>query len=454
MGNYACWLSVLSALVLSVLSTSLICHATPSPSPWDKMLMKHKWDVIPDNWVSLGHPPNGTTINLYMALKANLENALIDALHEVSHPRHPKHVPFTSTPLLEACSHVLLRCFRYGAHLSREQAAELVAPHPDTLESVFSWLKYNGVPPSSISKTSGGSWLSIAGVPVSQANKLLQASYELYCHTWTNETILRTASYAIPAALHLHVKTVVPTTAFTSTRLLEQTPRSGSGGEVAQANGGSGEPSDVLSGRDDDSYVVPSFLRWIYTMPFNDPVAKGGNKLGIAGISNEIPRKQDERLFMTKYRPNAITSTVTVIPVNGGVDDRFPPGDRANYDTQYSAALTYPTPIEYYTIGGVQKVSTTSGLPESDDQYLGWLLYMTNLPSVPQTISVPYFTKESDITSEYAHSLCKLFTALGTRGASVLAASGDDGVGRGKCKDRSGNVKFYTVFPASCTCDV
>ena len=86
------WLSVLVFLVLSVLFPGLACHATPSPSPWDEMLIKHKWDAIPNDWVSLGQPPNGTTIKLQIALKANHENALIDALHEVSHPRGPKHV--------------------------------------------------------------------------------------------------------------------------------------------------------------------------------------------------------------------------------------------------------------------------------------------------------------------------------------------------------------------------
>jgi tripeptidyl-peptidase-1 len=82
---------------------------------------------------------------------------------------------------------------------------------------------------------------------------------------------------------------------------------------------------------------------------------------------------------------------------------------------------------------------------------------MTNLPRVPQTISVPYFTGEPDIPEEYATSLCLLFGQLGTSGASVLVASGDDGVGRGSCKDStdsSGNIQFYTAFPASCTCDV
>jgi tripeptidyl-peptidase-1 len=64
------------------------------------MLVKHKWIHMLDNWVTLGHPPNGTTINLHIVLKPDRENALINALQEVSQPRHPKYVLF-DTPLFK-----------------------------------------------------------------------------------------------------------------------------------------------------------------------------------------------------------------------------------------------------------------------------------------------------------------------------------------------------------------
>src|SRR6266702_1753819 len=106
---------------------------------------------------------------------------------------------------------LLLRC-RYGAHLSREEVAELVAPHPDTLKIVHSWFAYHGVQSSSIETTHGGNWLTVTGVLVSQANKLLGASYQLYRRAETNDTaILRTVGYALPTVLHAHVQTVAPT---------------------------------------------------------------------------------------------------------------------------------------------------------------------------------------------------------------------------------------------------
>ena len=78
-------LSILTAVLLGSL-------AKPLSSPWDDMHIKHSWNAVQEDWESLGHPPSGTTIDLYVALKPHHENALIDALYEVSSPTHPRHV--------------------------------------------------------------------------------------------------------------------------------------------------------------------------------------------------------------------------------------------------------------------------------------------------------------------------------------------------------------------------
>ncbi|KAH8986033.1 Pro-kumamolisin, activation domain-containing protein [Lactarius hatsudake] len=102
--------------------------AMPLPPPWDDIRVKH---TIPPNWEPLGHPHTGTTIDLRLALKPHDENTLREALYKVSDPRSPK----------------------YGAHLSKEQVAQPVAPHPDTLDLINSWLRHHAVPSSSISTT-------------------------------------------------------------------------------------------------------------------------------------------------------------------------------------------------------------------------------------------------------------------------------------------------------------
>ncbi|KAH8997665.1 peptidase S8/S53 domain-containing protein [Lactarius hatsudake] len=143
--RYHCIL-VLSVILLASLAKPL------SPS-WDNMHIKHSWNAVPTNWVSLGRPPSGTTIDLYIALKPNRENALIDALWLTS-------------------SH---HC-------------------PETLELVDSWLEHHGISSSSVSMTHGGNTLKLQGVSVTQANTLLGASYEVYRHVERGETILITVT--------------------------------------------------------------------------------------------------------------------------------------------------------------------------------------------------------------------------------------------------------------------
>ncbi|KAH9010435.1 subtilisin-like protein [Lactarius pseudohatsudake] len=373
-------------------------------STWDDMRLKHSWETIPENWQSLGLPTAHTTIDLYIALKPYRENALVDALYEVSNPRHP----------------------RYGMHLSREQVADIVAPHPYTVQLVHSWLEHHRVTFSSVSVTHGGSFLTVTAVSVSQANDLLGASYQLYTHTKTNETIVRTLGYSLPVVLHGHVQTVAPTTFFSSPVTQWQTPRKRSG--VAAVRPGQ-SPS-----RRDDADVTPAFLRWLYSTAAYVPSAMDRNKVGVTGYKQEYPSPADLTSYMRKYRPDGIDATYVVESVNGGEYDPNNPGIEANINIQLSEGMTYPTPHIFY--------STKAS--RSGDYYLAWLNAVLSKQNVPQTITTSYGNFEKAYPKGYAIQVCYLFAQLGTRGASVLFASGDDGVGRGDC------TRFTPLFPATC----
>ncbi|KAF8266389.1 peptidase S8/S53 domain-containing protein [Lactarius quietus] len=348
---------------------------------------------------------------------------------------------------------MLLR-FRYGSHLSKEQVAELVAPHDDTLEFVHSWLKHHGVPSSSISRTHGGGWLTITSVPISQANELLCASYQIYKRTGTNkaETILRTVSYSLPAALLGHVETVAPTTLF-ATPLAPplQTPRKRSGEEAAlMANSTleDGEGGRVLSGRDEPD-ITPQGLRSLYNTEAYAPVVWDRNAIGTLGLHNDYPREDDLQQFMAMYRKDAKGATFIVVPVNGGEYDPTQPADtEGSLDIQYASVISYPTLQFFYNTGGVLK--WTNGRPDPRDPYLAWLKYLLDQPVIPPTITISYGNAEPLFPWSYATVVCNLFAQLGLRGVSVLVASGDQAVGRGDCLDSFGNVRFTTLFPASC----
>ncbi|KAF8270540.1 hypothetical protein EI94DRAFT_1722494 [Lactarius quietus] len=205
------------------------------------------------------------------------ENALITALDEVSSPRHPK----------------------YGAYLLRA-GGKLVMPHPDTL---------------------------------GLANDLLGASYQLYRHTKTNETILRTVGYSLPAALHLHVRTRAHSSA-------------------------------VGSHDDNPEFTVPvkaPFLRWLYNSEPYVPAATGRNKLA---------------------------ATFSVVLVNNGQYNPNAPGVEGSLDIQYTSAMAYPTPITYYNTG--------KGPLGEHDPYLSWLDYILRQSIIPQTITTSYADLEKN----------------------------------------------------------
>ncbi|KAF8271680.1 subtilisin-like protein [Lactarius quietus] len=380
----------------------------------------HSWKNVPENWVNLGHPSVGTTINLHIALRPHRESALIDALYEVSDPSHP----------------------RYGAHLTREQVAELAGPHPHTLNLVRSWLIHHDIPFSSFSMTHGGNTLVLTGVSIIQANKLLGASYQLYRHVKSNVTVVRTIGYALPAALHSHVWTVAPTTHFGSPPKQWQTPRKRSHVAAAkQADAVSREPVTARTSHDDD-VTSPAFLRRLYNTWGYTPAASYRNTLAVVGFLSLYPSPTDLRAFMEKYRSDGADGTYMVVQVNYGGYDPNRPDNEANLDIQYAQGMAYPTPLVFY--------STGTGHLGEEDWYLSWLLSVLGLLTLPRTISTSFVDNEQGYPRNHARYLCYLFAQLGARGVSLLFATGNDGVGEGNCVTNDGSVQFEPSFPATC----
>ncbi|KAF8265347.1 subtilisin-like protein [Lactarius quietus] len=398
---------------LSVLAAvPLLGLATPLSSLWDDMHIKHTWDAVPENWESLGLPPSGTTIDLYVALKPEHENALIDAL--------------------------------YGKHLSKEQVAELVAPHPNTLELVNSWLEHHRIPTSSVSMTHGGGTLMLRGVSVTQANTLLGASYRLYKHIYSSETIVRTVGYALPMVLHEHILTVVPTTTFFPPPRQWQTLQNFSSEAVTWLVK-SGELGATLSSRRDPvkHTLTPSFLRSLYRTETYECDR-------VVGLMSDYPNPDDLAMFMNKYRADALDATYNVELVNGGQYNPGEPTLEAELDIQFTEGIAYPTPVTYYSTGD----SPPGGPPPplgNDDRLTALLKYLIALPKIPQTINYSYGQDERLATREYSGYVCNLFAQLGARGVSVLVSTGDDGVGKPEyCKAPDGSIRFVIDFPATC----
>jgi hypothetical protein len=102
------WSSVFS--VLALLAALPLPLASPTVPRWDDMSEKHSWASVPQKWEPYDTPPASSTINLHIALKPRRENALIDALYEVSDPDHPRCISLLLPPMFYLLIYVCKRC--------------------------------------------------------------------------------------------------------------------------------------------------------------------------------------------------------------------------------------------------------------------------------------------------------------------------------------------------------
>ena len=301
--------------------------------------------------------------------------------------------------------------------------------------------------------THGGSWLTVNDVLVSQANQLLGASYQMYRHSKTSHKTIRTVSYALPAVLHAHIRTVAPTTYFPSMRGMWQTPRRRT---FAAAPARPEAASRKVVRLQKEPGITPSVLRWFYQMesysitgPYGD-----ANRLGILGIDDDYPSPLDLYDFMGKYRSEAIDAWFTVEQVNGGKYNPRDPFDGASIAVQYASAIAYPNSVVFYSVGGDTQWGHNNK-PIAGDMYLEWLNYILEEVSPPSAILIGYGEPERDVPEPYAWAVCALFAKPGVRGVTILVASGWNGVGEEEnCVNANGRRQFVPEFPASCTCDI
>ena len=234
-----------------------------------------------------------------------------------------------------------------------------------------SWLERSGVPTSTISRTLGGGWLTVTDIPVSLANEFLGASYQLYYHAGMNDTILRTAGYALPRELHVHVKIIIPTTAFTSTHLLQQTSGHRSG-ETEASNVTSGDSVNILPRRplqDNEASILRSMY---HTATYEPNPALTGNRLGIVGYKDEFPRLEDLTNFMKRFRSDGMAQTVSFKTIDPNVP-KGNPSFRANIFTQYAAAMAFQIPITFYRGTGTRKYTKQRKIGQGEDAVFQFL---------------------------------------------------------------------------------
>ncbi|KAF9309519.1 hypothetical protein BG003_009647 [Podila horticola] len=137
---------------------------------------------------------------------------------------------------------------------------------------------------------------------------------------------------------------------------------------------------------------------------------------------NSYANREDLDWFLTNFRIDfqKPLPTFTDKLIDGGQNLQDPPakhGVEANLDIQYTVGIATGVPIEFVSSGD----SSVKGVVKM----VNALLSETTVPTV---LSFSYAFDEDFVTPRDAESLCDLFMQLGSRGTSVIIASGDGGV--------------------------
>lgn len=365
---------------------------------------------IPAGFTYVGPQDASTVLSIRLAMVQSNPGGLEEALYDVSTPSSPV----------------------YGQHLSKEEAAQFVAPSPEAVSAVNAWLQENDITATTL--TPAGDWVEFQ-IPVSKANEIFNADYSVFKHESTGKQTIRTLSYSIPEELTDHVAIVHPTTTFPTYKASLPAFR-----KVSSRAANTGVTDAASSCADT---ITPACLQSLYNIP-STPATQTSNTLGVSGFSDQYANQADLATFLETYRTDMSSDTTfTVETLDGGSDpqDGSDAGDEANLDTQYTVGLATDVPVVFISVGE----NTNDG---DLDGFLDIINYLLAQDAPPQVLTTSYGSSESDVPIAMAENLCNAYAQLGARGVSILFASGDGGVSGPQdslfCWD------FVPTFPSGC----
>ncbi|KAF2729149.1 subtilisin-like protein [Polyplosphaeria fusca] len=391
----------------------------------------------PREWTKLDRANGVGVMQLQIGLKQGNFEELERHLYEVSDPEHE----------------------RYGKHLTAGEVNDCVRPKKETSELVLEWLLENGIEPAG--STTAEDWI-IVHVPVSVAEHLLDTEYHNYRHE-DGTIVARTTHWSLPRHLHSHIDTIQPSTSFFHASANRADWVAG-GAEVpasfkTPANESISSVCNVTS-------VTPECFSTLYSTKWYKPTAGDKNQVGFTNYLGEFPVRPDTKLFLQKYRPEAVPSAYSfkAFSIDGGIlqdgpltrnqSDVEQISHEANLDVQAIAGISWPIKISSYSTGGRPPHIPDLTTPDNNNEpYLTWVNWLLEQDSFPQVISTSYGEPEQTVPKSYAERVCRQFAQVGARGTSLLFSSGDRGVGgTGKCYSNDGKntYKFLSDFPVSC----
>lgn len=326
------------------------------------------------------------------------QRAVANSMHTVVFARKQNNIERLKDILMEVSDP---RSSKYGKHMSKSDIAALTAS-PESTAYITTFLATQQI---SILKSTIYDDYITAEAPVSQWEALFNTEfYEFEQTASKGAKFLRCLAYSLPATLAGHVDTVFNTV---------QMPDRHAGKRLHhELKDASGAKKRTLI----DGTVTPALLNSFYNI---------GSNTGSQATSQAIYASLDQTLSpsdLSFFQSNFNLPQEAIAAEVGGrvADDACVPDVNncieANLDVQYIMAVAQNVPTTYYYWTGA-------------DPWLDWITTVADMADPPHVFSISYGSPEAQFQNSYLASFDTEAIKLGVAGVTVLAASGDDGVG-------------------------
>jgi tripeptidyl-peptidase-1 len=326
---------------------------------------------------------------------------------------------------------------------------------------VHEWLREAGINTDDLGYSSAKDWV-IVHLPIEMVESLLDTKYHNYKHK-DGSIVARTTSWSLPRHLHAHVDAIQPTTSFFRAAAQAATWVD----KAVEVPASYHTPKNTsISAVCNVTSVTPECFQTLYNTKWYHTQASEKNSIGFTNYLGEIPIRPDTKLFLQKYRPEAVSQAYDFkqISIDGGPVQDGPLtynqstvegiSREANLDVQAISGISWKTPITSYSTGGSPPFIPDISTPENTNEpYLVWVNWLLTQRAIPKIISTSYGEAEQTIPRSYAERVCKQFAQVGARGTTLFFSSGDRGLGgTDTCytNDGKNTYKFQPAFPASC----
>lgn len=355
------------------------------------------YDAKDSMWALERAAPADHEVTMTVALKVEEDRrAMLENIFwEVSDPKHDK----------------------YGQHLTTEEITELLAVPQSRVDAVKAYFTEQGA--SSVNVNPNKDMLTVT-MPAAAVEKALKTKLGIFTHSEHSHARITRAqtSYYLPEEVAEHVSLVGELLQFPRMPLKNL--------QNLQTGAGSWPNSCAASGC--NGLVQPQVLAERYKFPGVN-AANGVSSMAVAEFQGQYYKDTDLKTFGSSCHRD-----VTVDKVIGG--DEQSAGIEAELDIEYIKSVAPKVPLTV--------------IYSAEYSLLNWANQITSLANSPLVHSVSYGNDEIQQTStQYMLTCNTAFMKAGTKGISILFASGDQGVcGRSGCGVLT-HSRFHPDFPGA-----